>query len=536
MLGAGAVGLSTRGCAVSPVIAGVPDLAGLKAIDPATGSVRLDDPLRGGLFRWQAGDRRADVAGDVFEGRYVASHARPAREGAWVRQGDILTPEMFGARPGQSDHDAHLDALFAHVEGGMQLELNGRYTVSRGFTIVRKSRFRIGGTGTIVMRVGVPVDYGYWMLYLVELSSLTFDANRAARSPREVPAHSISFQSCSRFRCVDVHAVNAVCDGFYLASATPGRPETHCRDFQFLNCAADNCFRQGCSIIQGHGGLFRGGAFTNTNGTAPAAGIDLEADPGDPEGAISDIAIENVRFAGNRGFGLLVSTVARARDVTVVDCVFEDNAAGAISWGATRGRIAGARISGFGAAATRGAIDVPAGDGWRGDAATTIEAPHFSRVSTTRPANPLIYVHSEAYGAVAITGMKADACGAIAGLHRDTSSLTGSTVGASLGRVDGAIGVSGRDCIVARNSIARFFGSVVVATGEGIVVRENVLTAPRFNDANGAIRILAGGAVVEANIIEGSGAATAIRMMQAPRALRGNRISGFARSIALQPQ
>ncbi|MFW1582097.1 hypothetical protein ACEV7R_24010, partial [Vibrio parahaemolyticus] len=69
-----------------------------------------------------------------------------------------------------------------------------------------------------------------------------------------------------------------------------------------------------CSVIQGHAGVFRGGAFSNTNGTAPAAGIDLESDAGAPNGSISDIMVDRVRFIGNQGFGLLVSTVSRPRD------------------------------------------------------------------------------------------------------------------------------------------------------------------------------------------------------------------------------
>lgn len=515
----------------------VPDLDALRGLDPGEQTARLDDPLRAGLFRWTAGDHRAQLARDQFSGRFVASRKLAATQGAWVRQGTVLTPEMFGARPGQADHTAHLHALFDQVEPGMRLQLNGRYMLSRGITVARKADFAVEGRGTIVMRSGVPVAHGFWMLYFIEcadfqLSSLTFDANRAGRVPREVPAHSINFQSCRQFTCSGVRSLNAVCDGFILFSATPAQPDTHCRAFRFVDCVADNCYRQGCSIIDGHDGLFSGGSFTNTNGTAPAAGIDLESDPGVPPGAISNIVVRNVRFAGNHGYGLLVSTVSRPSDIAVEDCRFEDNRAGAISWGATSGRISRVTISGFAPTATRGAIDVPAGDGLRQEVGITIVAPRFSRVTTARADHPLVYVHSAAFSPVRIVALEADACGAIAGLNRDGSSLEGATVSASLGTVDGAISVSGRGCTLLRNQVERFFGSVIVATGSDVVVRSNTLSTPRFNDGNGVVRILAPGAIIEDNVIQGDRDMVGIRLAQAARTLRNNRVTGFVRTIA----
>lgn len=540
-IGAGLVSLAAGRSSAEMPFREVQDLDALAWTDPRARAVHLIDIARAGVFQWRVGDFSAKVARDVFGGRYIASHIVPPRSGAWVRQGDVLTPEMFGARPDQADHTSHIEALFNHVDKGVHIELNGRYILSRGITIARKSGFRIGGTGELVMRAGTPVAYDYWLLYLVEcadfeLASVTFDANRAGRAPREVPAHTILFQSCQRFRCTGVRSINAVCDGFILLSATPERIDTHCRDFQFIDCSADNCFRQGCSVIQGHDGLFRGGSYSNTNGTAPSAGIDLECDEGAPPGSISEIVFENVRFAGNQGYGLLVSTISRPKDIVTTDCVFEDNGAGAISWGATRGRIARAKISGFGDGAVRGAIDVPAGDGWHSDGNTTIERPSFSRVTTARPDNQLVYVHAAAYGPVLITGMEADACGGIAGLNRDGSSLIGATVRASLGKADGAVSVSGRNCTVAENRIDQYFGSVIIVTGEGAIVRSNMLLASRFNNGNGAIRILAGGAVIERNIIESRDGTTGIRLTRSPLTIQDNRIAGFAHGIVNNPE
>lgn len=531
-----ATGIGAAACSAAGNAINVPDLAGLRIADPRAGLAYVKEAGRAGSFRWEAGDYRAAITNDPFCGRYVASRSTSAQLGAWVRQGDLLTPEMFGTVPLQQDHSQQLHALFDQIGPGIRVELNGRYILARGITIARKSNFHIAGTGSIIMRSGTPVTNDHGILYFVEchdfeLAELTCDANRASRAPREVPAHSITFQSCRRFRCTKVRSVNAVCDGFMLFSATPERSDTHCRDFQFIDCVADNCFRQGCSVIQGHAGLFRGGAFSNTNGTAPAAGIDFESDMGAPNGSISDITVDRVRFAGNQGFGLLVSTVSRPRNIVAINCFFDDNRRGAISWGSISGRIICPRISGFGSEAERGAIDVPAGDGGRAADSIKIEAPYFTRVTTPRADTPLVYVHASAYAPVMITDMAADACGAIAGLNRDGSNLSSAVVRASLGRIDGAVSVSGSGCTIAGNQLDRFFGSAIVVTGEDVTIEANTLTAPRFNDVNGTIRILASGAKVLNNVIQTTQGMVGIRVVGPIRSLTGNRITGFGRSV-----
>lgn len=529
------LGLPSAGCSASE-LPSVSDLRQLRAADPQSGLVRLTQEGRAGVFRWHSGNYARAAAGDPLGGRHITSLSVSPDKGIWIREGTRLSPEMFGATADQSDHTVPLLALFDQLQSGFQVELNEKYILSRGITIERLSNFSIVGGGYIKMRRKTPVDNGYWMIYLAECSNfeingITLDANRYERCPREVPAHTLSFQSCSQFDCKNVKVVNAVCDGFYLFSSTPEKLDTHCREFRFTNCTASGSFRQGCSVIQGHDGVFRGGAFLNTKGTAPEAGIDLESDQSDPIGAISRISIEGVRFAGNSGFGLLVATVSRPSDIEAIDCVFDHNAGGAISWGATGGRIVRPQINGFRDTAIRGAIDVPAGDGWREGPGTVIEQPRFTAVTTTRPENALVYTHSEAYGPVAIDGMSTDACGAIAGLNRDRSSLRHSTITASLGRVDGAISISGRGCEVVDNHITQFYGSAIICTGDNVVVRDNRLDMPRYNDDNGAIRILGKDASVGANVISGKAARTAIRLDGRNAILGANRISGFLRPV-----
>lgn len=517
----------------------VKTLDALRKAEPAYGIVLLTAPGRGGLFRWTEGDFQAQVTKDALEGYYVASGKAGPSSGAWVRQGGLLTPEMFGAQATDADHSGALQALFDHIYPGIHVELSGQYSLSRGITIARKSDFTVGGGGALTMKAGAPVEYGYGLLSFVEcrgfsLQNITLDGNRATRVPREAPAHSVIFQSCRNFACYGVHSLNAVCDGYFLFSATPEKIDTHCTDFSFVECVADNCFRQGCSIIHGKNGIFRGGSFTRSNGTAPEAGIDLECDLGDPEASIKNVVFDGVVFSENRGFGLLVSAISRPRDIVATDCTFSHNGAGAISWGATQGRIVRAKIDGFGPSAQRGAIDVPVGDGWLGGQGTMIEYPDFSGITTTRADTPLVYVHSLAYGPVNVIGLRANICGPIAGFGRSGCTITKSYARPSLTNSDGAISISGRDCIVAGNDIENFFGSAIVSTGSGTVIRGNILAAPRHNDRTGVVRVLGEGALIENNVISGHSAATAICVQAPPRRVAGNRITGFARKLATE--
>lgn len=449
----------------------------------------------------------------------------------------VLTPEMFGASPDQADHSDSFEAMAQRIEPGAVCRLSGEYRLSRMIQISGKSGFSIVGPGSVSMLARTPVEWGYGMLRFAEcenfrLEDLVFDANRMAREPREVSAHTLHFQSSKRFACKRVETRNSVCDGFFLDSTDPADFDTHCSDADFLDCLSVNSYRQGCSVIQGHRLRFLGGEYSGSIGTAPQAGIDLESDSSDPRGALSDIHFERVRFSGNVGFGLKVAPIARPASITARDCSFDANAAGAISWGAVSGAIIRPTISRFGPEAERGAIDFPVGDGFRTDEPIEVAAPVFTDIATDSPQATLVYVHSQAHAPVAISNLRAGPCAGIVGLHRDTSSLVNSVIEATLGTVDGAIGVAGNDCQVAGNSVAGFFGSLVVVTGDRAAIVGNEFRNARRNDERGAIRILGDDALVTDNVVAIRAGVTAIRLEGRIGEVKNNRVSGFAQMIS----
>jgi parallel beta-helix repeat protein len=86
-------------------------------------------------------------------------------------------------------------------------------------------------------------------------------------------------------------------DGFYLGTSNP-------TNITFCAVTADNNRRQGMSIITANGVVVKNSTFENTNGTAPAAGIDIEPDAND---TATNVQILNSQFLNNDEVGVLLT-------------------------------------------------------------------------------------------------------------------------------------------------------------------------------------------------------------------------------------
>ena len=93
-----------------------------------------------------------------------------------------------------------------------------------------------------------------------------------------------------------VIAKNMWGDGFYVEGA---------KDVKFCSATADNNRRQGLSVIEADGVLITKSVFSNTWGTRPSAGIDLE--PDEDAQKITNVRIQNSKFYDNAGAGILIA-------------------------------------------------------------------------------------------------------------------------------------------------------------------------------------------------------------------------------------
>jgi len=107
-------------------------------------------------------------------------------------------------------------------------------------------------------------------------------------------------------------------DGFYIGGP-PGNPAS---DVAITGCSADMNRRQGISITSAMRVYIADCELTNTRGTAPEFGIDLE--PNDTVDLMRDITIVRPRTLGNSGGGILISLERLAPNgqpatITIID-------------------------------------------------------------------------------------------------------------------------------------------------------------------------------------------------------------------------
>jgi hypothetical protein len=92
-------------------------------------------------------------------------------------------------------------------------------------------------------------------------------------------------------------------DGFYIGGP-PGDPSS---DVHLKGCRADNNRRQGLSITSARRVRVRDCEFTNTNGTAPQFGVDLE--PNRPRDFMDDIVLLRPYTRTNKGGGIQIHLI-----------------------------------------------------------------------------------------------------------------------------------------------------------------------------------------------------------------------------------
>ncbi len=138
--------------------------------------------------------------------------------------------------------------------------------------------------------------------------------------------HVIALSGCSDFDVFGLELLDSGGDGIEISGiwqqAVPST-NIHIRD-----CRIDNNYRQGISVTSAENVLIEHCEITNTSGTPPAFGIDLE--PDNAYDFMSGIEIRHCRITGNEGGGVLFSfwnldDSSPAVSVDVRDCYIGGN-------------------------------------------------------------------------------------------------------------------------------------------------------------------------------------------------------------------
>ena len=158
--------------------------------------------------------------------------------------------------------------------------------------------------------------------------------------------HSINLRSCENVLVKDLKIIGSGGDGIYIGSRPALKPwrgakfhgeqyaalPDHCKNITVDNCVIDDHHRQGISVISVENLLIRNTRLSNTDGTAPMAGIDFE--PNKSNARLVDCVLENCLIESNKAYGFMIfSKLTREAppvSISVKDCVIRTGGRGIV--------------------------------------------------------------------------------------------------------------------------------------------------------------------------------------------------------------
>jgi len=132
--------------------------------------------------------------------------------------------------------------------------------------------------------------------------------------------HIIMVNGARNITIKNVKALNAGGDGFYIGAVRTKRLASE--NIRIYNCVAKNNRRQGMSVTSVNGLYVEGCEFSNTSGTLPEAGVDIE--PGAPNYVLEKIHFKSCLAKGNNGRGFQVILIKSGAKSNSVDITFEE--------------------------------------------------------------------------------------------------------------------------------------------------------------------------------------------------------------------
>lgn len=252
----------------------------------------------------------------------------------------------------QDDTRAFQDAIDALPADGGTVEVPaGTYLIDPQQAVRLRSRMhlQLAPDATLIAKAtAAGRSYVLWVPLVedVEISGgrIVGERSRHLGSGGEW-GHGIQIVGASRVTVRDMRIADCWGDGLYVGTRkNAGGARTASNDVVIDGVVATGNRRQGLSIGGARNVWVRNSEFSNTAGTAPECGIDIEPDAPD---MATDVRIEHCRLHDNAAFGLQV--FRRTQGVTVADCTIANNRrSGLVAVGCSGGMFAGNDIRGNG--------------------------------------------------------------------------------------------------------------------------------------------------------------------------------------------
>ncbi|MDF1694607.1 MAG: right-handed parallel beta-helix repeat-containing protein [Saprospiraceae bacterium] len=224
-----------------------------------------------------------------------------------------------------------LQRAFSTAQSGDTIVLpRGIYTIRQGLLVSDKNDLTILGNGcTIKMADKVGLENKNALLKIknctnLSIFDLTLDGNRENRPKAEVFCHALILLNIKGAKLKDISVKNSVVDGVYISTYNPENENQISRDIELTNVNVTNSYRNAMSIIYGYNILVSGGSYSDSNGIAPEAGIDVEANKTFDHPSSKNIVIEGVELSNNNGWGILVSSKGRPHHIQLYNNIVDD--------------------------------------------------------------------------------------------------------------------------------------------------------------------------------------------------------------------
>ncbi|KAA6440699.1 right-handed parallel beta-helix repeat-containing protein [Dyadobacter flavalbus] len=293
-------GSSNARIALAGKISYVPylSMAELRSITDTATTVFITDPARAGIFKHNPSSTKADDGALTI----VASGKRYER----VFSGPVNV-EWFGVvGDGATDHTATLQKMLDRADissiyfpkpavsyriKNLNMRSNKTLTLEEG-TVVE-------GFGTLGLEERMIMMYNVQNVS-IKGNNVVFKDQKAKYTSGE-QRHIFIMLGVKNVTIEGIAANNSGGDGFYIGSSPT---QKFSENVKLINISADNNRRQGLSIISGKNIEVISPVFSNTNGTAPSAGIDIE--PNYPDEFLEGIRITNPITKNNIGAGIVI--------------------------------------------------------------------------------------------------------------------------------------------------------------------------------------------------------------------------------------
>ncbi|MCF0053976.1 hypothetical protein LXM25_28140 [Dyadobacter sp. LJ53] len=273
-------------------------MSALRSISDTATSVFITDQGGAGIFKHNPSSTKAD------DGALTIITAGKRYERVYTGPANV---EWFGVvGDGTTDNTAALQAMLDRAD------ISSIYFPKPAVSY-RIKRLNLRSNKTIVLEEGTVVE-GLGTLGLEErmmmmnnVQNISIKGNNVVFKDKKAnytsgeQRHIFTMLGVTNVTIEGVAANNSGGDGFYIGASST---QKYSENVKLINISADNNRRQGLSIVSGKNIEVISPVLTNSNGTAPNAGIDIE--PNNPDEFLEGIRITNPITRNNVGAGIVI--------------------------------------------------------------------------------------------------------------------------------------------------------------------------------------------------------------------------------------